>query len=195
MLSKTDIQQYLDKAISFEKYFQVFEERSIKIKSGNTEGIAYSEYYLLNFQRLKRGLKTVLSSDLLESINRLDQKITWLTISEYWCGDAAQSLGIVKNIADVSDGKVDLKIVFRDENLELMDEFLTNGGRAIPKIIQLNSTQDIISSWGPRPSEAQDLVQKKLKEKEPYAKDLHKWYATNKAVDLQKELGSFLSKQ
>ena len=192
MLVTTDIQQYLDKAISFEEYFQEFQNRTNQIKQGKVEGIHFYEYYLLNFQRLKRGLKTEIGQELLNIINQLNQKVTWLIISEYWCGDTAQSLGLVNKIAEASDGNIELKIVFRDENLELMDQFLTNGGRSIPKIIQLNRSLDILGSWGPRPEEPQTMVQNILKEKKPYAEDLHKWYAKNKTVDLQKELGAFL---
>ncbi|MFK7900788.1 MAG: thioredoxin family protein [Cyclobacteriaceae bacterium] len=194
MPTKQEFQNHLDKAISFDTYFQQFEEKVLQIKKGNTD-IPYSEFYLLNLQRLKRSVKqTVLTKELTQTVGQLNQKITWLVISEYWCGDAAQSLGTMKKIVDASNGMIEFKLVFRDETPELINAFLTNGGIAIPKIIQLNDSLDLLADWGPRPAEAQQMVQTILKEGKPYAEELHKWYAKNKTVDLQSELNAFLQK-
>ena len=54
---------------------------------------------------------------------------------------------------------IDLKLILRDENLEVMDQFLTNGTRSIPILIVLDSeTLEVLNSWGPRPTEVQKMV-------------------------------------
>jgi hypothetical protein len=56
-----------------------------------------------------------------------------------------------------SDGKIDMKIVLRDENEELMNLFLTNS--SIPKLIVINKeTGGALAHWGPRPKGAADLI-------------------------------------
>jgi hypothetical protein len=92
---------------------------------------------------------------------------------------------------------VDLKLVLRDENLELMDEFLTNGGRSIPKLIALDEEKNVLFTWGPRPSvatkmiadykEANGVVDAKVKE------DLQRWYNKDKGVNVQEDIISLLS--
>jgi hypothetical protein len=60
-------------------------------------------------------------------------------------------------MANESDGKVDLKIVLRDENEELMKLFLTNKTKAIPKLILIDrKTGGALAYWGPRPKGATD---------------------------------------
>ena len=59
----------------------------------------------------------------------------WLVLTEAWCGDAAQSLPIINKMAEVSDN-ITLRLILRDENLDVMDQFLQNGrSRSIPKLI------------------------------------------------------------
>jgi hypothetical protein len=150
----------------------------------------------MNVQRMKRLDKTAqLQSDLLAHIAELPQAQTWLVISEAWCGDAAQNLPYLQLMAAASE-KIELKIVLRDENLELMDQFLTAGGRSIPKLILLNAdTNEVLGDWGPRPAAAQTLYLNLKAQQLPYMEastHLHKWYADNKGLDLQAELLSML---
>ena len=110
-------------------------------------------------------------------------------------GDAAQNVPVLAAIAQASKGKIDLRIVFRDENLELMDAFLTNGGRSIPKLIQLNEAWEVMTTWGPRPEVAQNLVMELKANAETvdnYAEQLHLWYAKNRSEELVKEITALL---
>ena len=146
----------------------------------------------MNMQRMNRLDKTAqLQPALLEQLAGVQQAQTWLVISEAWCGDAAQNLPYLQMMAEASD-KIELQIVLRDENLELMDRFLTNGGRSIPKLILLNaSTREVMADWGPRPAAAQTLYQDLKAQQLPYIEvstQLHKWYADNKGQDLQLEI-------
>lgn len=117
------------------------------------------DYLLINLQRMKRVEKTArLKAQLLDMVRELDQKVYWLVLSEHSCGDAAQNLPVLVALAEASAGKIELKILYRDQNLGLMDAFLSNGARAIPRLLQLNDQYQISSLWGSRPSEAQQLV-------------------------------------
>ena len=103
-----------------------------------------------------------------------EEKPHVLVITEDWCGDAMMNNAILRKIADAAD--LDVHCVYRDENLELMDRYLTNGGRSIPKYIFLSEDGQVLGDWGPRASKVQEFVDEKksvLPEKEDPQYDLH----------------------
>lgn len=85
-----------------------------------------------------------------------DEKPHILVITEDWCGDAMMNNAIVRKIAEAAN--LDIRTVYRDENLELMDQYLTNGGRSIPVYLLLNKDGEVISKWGPRAEMVQKFV-------------------------------------
>jgi hypothetical protein len=120
----------------------------------------------------------------------------WLILNEHWCGDGAQIVPVQAAIALASKGRIEARVLFRDQNLELMDQFLTNGGRSIPKTIQLDSEFRVTTSWGSRPAEAQELVMRVKADPERahlYSEELHKWYAVDRQKAIQSELRMLLS--
>ena len=77
----------------------------------------------------------------------------WLVISEGWCGDAAQNMPVVEKIVDEMPN-VEIRYVLRDENLELMDQYLTNGGRSIPKALFVDTeTFEVLGRLGTETAE------------------------------------------
>jgi hypothetical protein len=113
----------------------------------------------LNAKRMKRIEKTtVLTEELKKQIFSIQEPMTWVLLSEAWCGDAAQIVPVIGKIAQESD-KIDLKIILRDEHLDMMDRYLTNGGRSIPKLICLDQKNQEIFVWGPRPASIQEVVE------------------------------------
>ena len=146
-------QQHLAKSISFEEYYKLHEKQAAEGKtSGKNQSEALINYTKLNFYRLKRIFKTTPSlKEVIDTINCLNDKITWLVLTETWCGDAAQNLPVLAKIAQ-ENSAISLRIIFRDENLDVIDAFLTNGGRAIPKLICLDENLKVLGSWGPRPA-------------------------------------------
>jgi thioredoxin-like negative regulator of GroEL len=132
-----------------------------------------------------------ISSELAAQVKSLKHKTWWLVLTEHWCGDASQTLPVFNAIAELSNGEIELKLVYRDQNPELMDEYLTNGTRSIPKLIQLDEHYNVTAYWGPRPSVAQQLV-KQLKANPAaaatYANELHLWYAKDKQKSLESEI-------
>jgi hypothetical protein len=168
---------------------------------GKTTGTDHSEamlhYTKMNVQRMNRVEKnSVLSDELLATIDQLKGRYHFLVISEGWCGDAAQILPVIQRIVLASPEKFELKIVLRDENLSLMDRFLTNGGRAIPVLLVLDENKQLqLPKWGPRPSILQALLADWKKENtDPMllAEKLHGWYAKDKTQTTQQELTSLL---
>lgn len=114
-----------------------------------------------------------------------------LVITEDWCGDASNSVPVVARLAEAAPN-LDLRLVKRDENPELMDRHLTNGGRAIPVVILLDEDFRPADSWGPRPEELQRFVlAEKEKGKRPTAeiyREARRWYARDGGETLLREL-------
>lgn len=79
-----------------------------------------------------------------------------LVITEDWCGDAMMNNAILRRIAEAAD--IEVRAVYRDENLDLIDQYLTNGGRSIPVYLLLNKDGEVISKWGPRAEKVQQFV-------------------------------------
>ena len=186
-ISKGEYEKYFAEAVSFEDYLA-----AMKNAVDHEEGGLYAHYIPLNLQRTVRIAKTFhLNAEIAELLPQLHHTLNWLVISEHWCGDASQLLPIINAIALASNGKIVLKIAYRDQNPDLISAHLSNGTKSIPKLIQLDSKFAVTAVWGPRPKEAQQLVER-LKA-DPitamsYADKLHKWYADDKGSAIQKEL-------
>jgi hypothetical protein len=152
---------------------------------------SYYDYRKLNYQRSTRLEKTFIPTvETKQIFSKINHTQHWIVITETWCGDSAQNLPVIAKLAQLSD-KIDLKIVLRDSNLEFMDLHLTNGGRAIPKLIVLDEKQNELFQWGPRPAEAQNLFSR-LKnegmEKSDINKELHLWYGRNRGREVEREI-------
>lgn len=186
-----DYQQYWQKAMDYATYYANAEQIA---QSEPLSG--YAQYIPLNFQRMKRIGKTIqLLPALLDRLAALPAPLYWLVISEPWCGDAAQIVPVLQAIAAASGGKIQMRIVLRDENLPLMDAHLTGTSRSIPKLIQLDTQFQLLGTWGARPAAAQVLIndlRDKGLEFAAIAETLHKWYADNKQQDIQQEVMAVL---
>lgn len=182
------------KKYSYADYKALTEEQ---VKEGMCATPELLDYTKLNLQRMKRLDKTTeLRPEVTEALNKLSRKLNWVIISEGWCGDAAQNVPVLAKIAEASNGKIKLEFVLRDQNLDLMDQYLTNGGRSIPKLICLDAeTQQELGTWGPRPAEAQELFMRLKKEgipKDEFISAVHNWYTSDKTQSLQLEMAELL---
>ncbi|RSK29157.1 thioredoxin family protein [Bacillus sp. HMF5848] len=90
----------------------------------------------------------------LQSLQNKNWRAVILTAD--WCGDAMLNIPIFMRLAN--EGLIDTRFLIRDDNLELMDQFLTNGGRSIPLMIILDRDGNFITRWGPRSPLGQDIV-------------------------------------
>ena len=190
---KEIIENSLKKGITYQEYRKLVSDLLAEGKSTGPQQSDYLlNYSMLNDRRMSRLDKTIrLSQETVASAKDVKEPVTWLVLTEGWCGDAAQTLPVINKIADESD-RIDLKIVLRDENEALMNQFLTNGGKSIPKLIALDKNNEVIDSWGPRPSEPTKMVAEYKKEHgqldADFKKDLQIWYNKDKGVNTQKDM-------
>ncbi|MEM7368432.1 MAG: thioredoxin family protein [Bacteroidota bacterium] len=181
-------------AMSYEAYLALSEQL---FDQGKTTGPKQSEslthYTGLNLRRMKRLHKTLkLTSETLEAVQAIQEPQYWVILTEAWCGDAAQILPILRAVAQANP-LIELKVLLRDENVEIIDAYLTDGARSIPKVVMLRKSDlKELGVWGPRPAQAQELLYAhKAQEGRPYAelaKDLQLWYNKDKALSTQAEL-------
>lgn len=157
-------------------------------------------YTALNKVRMDRNERTVKLLPELEEVLKKAPPMTWLVLTEAWCGDASQSIPVMDLMARHAPA-IDLRFVLRDEHPALMDRYLTNGTRSIPKLIALDAEGRELFNWGPRPAPAQALMmaQKALPEAERLPKEklyeqVHGWYAKDRGVAVQKEFLDLLSR-
>lgn len=193
------IQIAIESSITYDEYRVLVNELAqADSNTGPVKTEALANYTQLNDRRMRRWDKTLKISDAHQAkIQNLDNKITWLVLTESWCGDAAPSLPVMNKVANLTP-HLDLKIVLRDEHLDLMNQFLTNGGQSIPKLIALDSkTHKVIGEWGPRPSAATQMVndhkEKHGKLTPEFKEELQGWYNKDKGQTTLNDLIELLA--
>ena len=188
-----DYKAFFDKAVSYEVYQKNFEAELLE------ESSPYAQYLPQNWRRQSRlDRKLKLRDDLAAVIKNLgeEQERKWLLITEHWCGDASQINPIINKVAEESNGIIDLRFIYRDDNHELIDAHLTDGrSRSIPILIELNNEYEVMQTYGPRPEEAQQLVKRLLANGEGYSVPLHSWYAKDKQQSIQDDMVKFLKRE
>lgn len=177
--------------IDYNSYKTLFTNQVNNQNNLDENEIKYFEYRKINLQRSSRLEKTfTLSRELINEINKIEAPQSWMIITETWCGDSAQSIPILAKAASLND-KINLRIVLRDENLNIMDSYLTNGSRSIPKLVAFDENDKELFQWGPRPQQAQNLMLKMKNDgvpKDEMNKQLHLWYAKDRGKEIEKEL-------
>ena len=159
-LIKAQIESAIKVSLDYPSYMILMQELVLKeMSTGLEQSDALANYTLLNNKRMQRLNKTLkIPSEIETSIKNDPRDIHFLVLSESWCGDAAQSLPMVSKIAQCHPNW-SISIVSRDEHPVIMDAYLTNGGRSIPKVLILdNKTLEVLADWGPRPTVATKMV-------------------------------------
>jgi thiol-disulfide isomerase/thioredoxin len=192
---KKSIAKALFNSHSYFEYRKLITDLLKEEKStGSEQSSSLTNYSLLNETRMNRLEKTLkITPDNAQSLKSLKNEYIWMVISEGWCGDSAQLIPVFDKMVAESDGKIDMKIVLRDENEELMNLFLTNKAKSIPKLIVINKeTGGALAHWGPRPKGAADLINNYKKEHgaldETAKTDLQLWYFHDKGLSTQSEV-------
>ena len=180
------VKESLSKAISYEDYRG---QVAIHVENGTSSGPdkseALSNYTLLNNSRMKRLDKTIkIEEAVLEKFQQYHKNVTWLVLTESWCGDAAHAMPVMNKLVEQAKN-LDFKILYRDENKELMNRFLTNGTMSIPKLIAFdNETQEVINDWGPSPfiimNKTKDFKAAHVTLTTEFKKEIQMWYNQNK---------------
>ena len=186
------MKQYLEKSMSYAEYIKLIDDLLIDGKTtGENQSAAMFNYGKLNRQRMRRLEKTIkLNESVKAKAQSVNRKMIWLIITEGWCGDAAQNIPVIEKIAAESPN-IETRYVLRDENLELMDDYLTHNARSIPKLIALDAkTLEEIGTWGPRPQAAMDYyfeMKANGLEKPQMMENMQRWYNQDKEQSLQAE--------
>lgn len=201
-LTKTEINTLvansLPKAMTYQEYKELM---AAHVEEGTSTGLSQSasltQYTVLNNARMKRLDKTTrLPEDITAKFENFAGRQQWLVITESWCGDAAQSMSAMNKLAQLAP-TIDLKVVLRDENPELMNAFLTHGSMSIPKLIIFDEDKgEVIADWGPRPSVATAMVNDFKKEHgsltPEFKKDLQVWYNKDKSQNILEDLSGLV---
>lgn len=198
-LSEKIITSSLRAALTYKEYRILVNELA---KQGKTTGAEQKEslieYTRLNSRRMKRWDKTFkLPEWAFELLEKFDKPVLWIVLTESWCGDAAPSIPVMNMLAEASHN-ITLKLVLRDENPDLMDRFLTNGSMSIPKLIMVDQhSNQVLNTWGPRPSKATELVESYKAEhgelSPEFKQDLQLWYNKDKGENILQDLLSLLT--
>ena len=192
------IKSSLKNSLTYKSYKELVKKLSEQNSTtGNEKTEALANYTKLNHTRMNRWDKTLkIPEAMQQKIGDFKQHVTWLVITESWCGDAAHVIPVLNKISEINH-HINMKIVLRDENLELMDLFLTNGNRSIPKLIMIDDeTGDVLNTYGPRPTKATLLVDT-YKTKHggltpEFKEDLQHWYNTNKGQNIIDDVTNLL---
>lgn len=192
--------EIIENAHSYEEYSKMVQQLFDEGRTTNEDNRPdMLEYTKLNIHRSSKWNKRAkISEELQNKLSSFPRKMIWLVLTEGWCGDAAQSLPFIHKMAELSDN-IDLKLILRDQYPEVIDEFLTNGSRSIPKLVALESeTLDVLGTWGPRPGEIQEVYMDERAnpdiENKIATQNLHLWYARNKGKAMQEEFLQLLDK-
>ena len=188
------IKKSLSSSFSYTEYRQLVSKLILEGKStGHTQTEDLLKYSELNETRMNRLEKTIeVPNEIMERLNALPKNYIWLTLTEGWCGDAAQIVPILHKLDEAST-KIDLRLVLRDDNDDLMKMFLTNGSKSIPKIIILEkNSKEVVATWGARPEPARKLIADYKAEHgvvdESIKIELQKWYLHDKGLTTMTEL-------
>jgi hypothetical protein len=198
-ISRQDIiSNSLSTAMTYEEYHNLLNELSETYSTtGNNKSEALVEHTKMNARRVNRWEKTMkISYEHVKAINSINLDLEWIVLTESWCGDAAHVLPAIKKVADFNH-KIDLKIALRDENEELMNNFLTNGSQSIPKLIAVDKrSKDVLFTYGPRPSNATKLVREFIANHgtltSEFKEDLQRWYNKDKGQSTINDLTEIL---
>ncbi len=188
------IEKGIADSYTYQEYKKLVNDLLTEGKStGNEQSEALTNYSMLNDRRMKRLDKTLkIDESIKEAFTKAEIDITWIVLTEGWCGDAAHSIPVINKLSELNDG-IDLKIISRDAHDELMNNFLTNGGKSIPKLIAYDShNKKVINTWGPRPSTATRMVND-YKSKNgnldaEFKQNLQVWYNKNKGTNIAVDL-------
>ncbi len=186
---------YLEKSMSYSEYRKMMKDLIFQRKTtGPDQSPDKITYTKLNEHRMHRLEKTVLINDsLVKTVQSLNKKWIWVILAETWCGDVAQNVPALQKIAELNT-LISTHYLLRDENIPLMNQYLTNGGKSIPKLICYDGeTFTPLGHWGPRPAPAQQLYKTLRAQQPPLSfneihEPLHKWYAEDRTHTLQKEM-------
>jgi hypothetical protein len=101
----------------------------------------------------ENGQKSGLTEAERKFFNGINQVRYALMLAENWCGDVHRNSPIMAHICEAMPN-CELRVFFRDQNLDLTDCFLNNGYRSIPVVVFFDKDWNEIGRWIERASAA-----------------------------------------
>jgi hypothetical protein len=189
--------EWLDGGMTYQEYYaevEAYARRDPALCTTDTECVRVRRGPL-NLQRMNRIGKTcVPSAETVAEMRKISGPQVWMVLSEPWCGDSAQCVPIIARIAE-RNPQVRYTLFLRDRHPEIMDRFLTNGTRSIPKLVVFSAEGEVLFQWGPRPGTAMEIVARANAEgvsREEREERLHRWYALNRGAEVESEIMSLV---
>lgn len=199
---RTIRREYIDQSLDYAGYRARVEERFAMGQTTSSDHRPHMlDYTRINMARMNRLDRTArITEEATKVLEGLDRSLYWLVLTEGWCGDAAQVIPVLAKMAERTE-RIELRLLMRDAHPELMDRFLTEKSRSIPKLVIVDrNSLEVLGTWGPRPAELQQQVleAKAIREKAPASEQdllyrealthVQRWYNQDKTRSVQKEV-------
>jgi hypothetical protein len=186
-----------EKTFSYEEYDNLINELLDQGKStGEKQTPKRTEVSRLNAHRMARVHKTTKLSEQLIAQAKQAKEQFWMVLTEGWCGDSAHAIPVLDLVAKASNGQITLGLLLRDDNLEVMDRYLVNGGRSIPRLVVFDvATGAEMGTWGPRPAPVQKMMadyKANPDETRDIQIEMQQWYNADKTQTFQEELRALI---
>ncbi len=130
-----------------------------------------------------------LSPAARDRASRLSGRWHLLVVNEDWCGDSVNLLPQIARLEECCTN-IDMRILGRETNRDLMDKHLTGSSRSIPIVIVYDTGFVERGWWGPRPSPLQRWVMSEglaLPKPDRY-RHIRGWYARDRGETVVSEL-------
>ena len=182
--------------LSYAAYLEIMAAEAAQDTAGfSVEDVQQVAFTRLNLHRAQRIARTYkMDPELARLIDGIARPQLWMVLTEPWCGDSAQCLPYIALLAD-RNPRIDLRLLLRDDNLDIMDLYLTNGTRSIPLLVAFADDGSELFRWGPRPVAAQEAFAAAKAaglEKPQILEKLHLWYGRNRGQALEAEFIALL---
>ncbi len=189
---------YFTEGMNYAEYKELINELLADEKTtGEDQSEELLEMTRLNIARMTRIDKTInMQPASKEAAAAIKKPQVWLILTEAWCGDAAQTIGVMRAFAK-QNSLIEMRFLLRDEHPELMDQYLTDGkNRSIPKLIAVDKASgEELFNWGPRPASLQKQfkdMQSSGVDAEDSEETIHQWYTKDKTLSTQDELAELI---
>ncbi len=182
--------------LTSQQYHETLVQQASASEDGlNEEAAEKLQFTQLNLHRTERIARTFkVPADIQKLIAQIKGPQTWMLLTEPWCGDSAQCLPYISAMAEPNKA-ITLRLILRDDNLDIMDDFLTNGSRSIPRLVIFDDEGNELLQWGPRPKEAQAVFMEAKEagmQKPEILEKLHLFYGRNRGAALLAEFRDIL---
>lgn len=150
-----DLSRLDEEGLSYDEYRDYWREQKAVSPDGKDPDERKMIHYLnYNWERQGHVHNNYgLSEGLRAAIASIAEPQRWMVLTEPWCGDSAFLLPVIAEASALNED-VTLRILLRDDNLDVMDQYLTDGSRSIPKLVAFGPNGEERFTWGPRPASA-----------------------------------------